>query len=124
MAAIYAELGDRERLGFFERRLADVDNQQAGEFAGAYLGLAMKNGPEATRDAIERLAQSVLDEETSLWRRYSFTAALAELKTVAGQPAVRQLLGGEDLEPLLTEKISAIKAVETNPQLIGAFSAM
>ena len=124
VAAIYAELGAEENLGFFERRLADVDYQQAGEFAGAYLGLALKNGPAAVKTAVNNLAESVLAEKSSLWRRYAFTAALAELKGVAGSPGLQQMLGGEDLAPLLTEKISAIKAAETNPQLIGAFEAM
>ena len=124
VAAIYAELGEKENLGFFERRLADVDNQQAGEFAGAYLGLALKSGPEAVKDAVNRLSESVLAEKSSLWRRYAFTAAMAELKQVSGTPALQQMLAGEDLTPMLTEKIEAIKAAETNPQLQGAFSAM
>ncbi len=124
VASIYAAQGAQEKLGFFEEKLSEVDNQQAGEFAAAYIGLAIQGGPEATKSAIDRLATQAMDQQTSIYRRYSFTAALAELRSIATTPGVQQLLKGEDLSGLLTEKINAIKAAETNPQLQGAFSGM
>ncbi len=124
VASIYAAQGDQGKLGFFEEKLSKVDNQQAGEFAAAYIGLAIQGGVGTTKDAIDRLATQAMDQTTSLYRRYSFTSALAELRSIAEAPGLLEKLGGENLTGLLTEKINAIKKAETNPQLIGAFSGM
>ena len=124
VATIYATQGDQSKLGFFEEKLATVDNQQAGEFAGAYIGLAMQGGLASTQKAIDRLGELALDQKTSLYRRYSFTSALAELRSLADNPALKEDLDGVDIAPMITEKIEAIKAAETNPQLQAAFMGM
>ncbi len=121
---IYATSGDAVHLPFFESKLSTVDNQEAGQFAGAYLGLAVRSGAASADAAINKLATAALDQKNSLWRRYGFTSALAELRAGADSPELKALIGGVDLTPVITEKIEAIKAAETNPQLKGAFSQM
>ena len=124
IATLYATTGDSAYLPFFERKLPAVDNQAAGEFAAAYIGLAIRNGAGATERAVERLATAALDQSTSLWRRYSFTTALAELRSVSQSQPLKEMLGGADLAPMLTARIEAIKAAETSRELQEAFSQM
>ena len=124
LAKIYAGAGDAAYLPYFESKIRTIDNQSAGEFAGAYLGLALQGGAGAVERAVEQLSAVALDQKSSLWQRYSFTAALAELRGAANNPNLKAMLGGADITPMLTAKIDAIKAAETNPQLQGAFSAM
>ena len=125
VAQVYASSGDAARLPFFERKLDVVDNRAAGEFAGAYLGLAMQNGPDVLAKAVKALGAKATDQDNSLWRRFGFTSALAELRgAISGNEALASQPGMTDVVPVITEQIEAVKAAETNPQLRGVFGQM
>ncbi len=125
VASIYASTGDASYLPFFERTLSKVDNQAAGPFVGAYLGLALQNGPEVLAKAVKTVGEQAMDQSTSLWRRYGFTSALAELRqALVSEPSLSSIPGMSDVANVITEEIEAIKAAETNAQLQGVFGGM
>ena len=125
VGALYASTGDAKYLPFFERKLDAVDNRAAGEFAGAYLGLAFQNGPASLKSAIETIGNRAVDQETSLWRRFGFTSALAELRTMlSSNEAIGSQAGMAEVVAQIGQQIEAIKAAETNPQLKGVFGQM
>ncbi len=125
VASIYAAQGDQEKLGFFEEKLAKVDNQQAGEFAAAYIGLAIQGGPGDDQIGDRPPGDAGYgseDEPLPTLQLHVGPGGAAEHR--GGSGFVQRSCSGENLTSLLTEKINAIKAAETNPQLQGAFSGM
>ena len=124
VAGLYAAAGETGRLSFFEKNLGKVDNRAAGEFAGAYLGLAFQDGPESLKEAISTLGTKAQDQSTSVWKRFGYTNALAELKQVATSEEAAAQPGMTAVATQLTTVIDAIKVAETNPQLKAMFSQM
>ena len=122
VASVYASSGDAGYLPFFERKIDAVDNEASAEFAGAYLGLAFQNGPEALDGAIDALGARAKDQSTSLWRRYAFASALAELRGAVRSDEMKDTPGLAAVGTKLDAELTAIKAAETNPQLQGVFS--
>ncbi len=122
IATIYAQNGNEKYNAFFERSLGKVDGQAAGQLAAAYLGSALKQGPENLTAAVETLGTMARDQSTSLWRRYGFTSALAELRGAVSSPQAPT--GMDAVASVITEQIDAAKAAETNSQLKAAFSSM
>jgi aminopeptidase N len=121
IGGMYAASGDAEYLPYFEDRLTKVDNQEAGEFVGAYLGLAFQNGPEALTKAVKNIGSVAANQKSSLWQRYGYTMALAELRGLTKSDEAAAQPGMDAIGTLLTEQINTIKSAETNSQLKMVF---
>lgn len=125
VAMIYAMTGDAAYLPFFESKLKKTDNEGAGEFAGAYLGLALQGGPSDLSKAVTTIGNQAKDQSTSPWRRYGFTSALAELRQALTMSDEFKGINGMDaVADLITTQINAVKTAETNPQLKAIFGQM
>lgn len=121
---MYAASGDAQYLPFFKERLTKVDNQEAGQFVGAYLGLALQNGPESLTEAIKNVGGVAQNQKSSLWQRYGYTMALAEMGGMAKSEEGAKQPGMEAIATVVTEQIEAIKSAETNSQLKAVFGRM
>jgi len=124
IGGMYAASGDASYLPFFEERLTKVDNQEAGQFVGAYLGLALQNGPEALTKAITNVGGVAKNQKSSLWQRYGYTMALAEMRGMATSEEAASQPGMADIATLVSGQIEAIKSAETNGQLKAVFGRM
>ncbi len=124
IGGMYAASGDAEFLPYFEERLTKVDNQEAGQFVGAYLGLAMQNGPEALTSAVKNIGTVAANQKSSLWQRYGYTMALAEMRGMATSEEGAKQPGMAAIATLIGEQINTIKNAETNSQLKAVFGRM
>jgi aminopeptidase N len=124
IGVMYASSGDASFLPFFEKNLGKVDNEAAAQFIGAYLGLAFQAGPDTLGDAINKTGAIAKDQSSSLWRRYSYTMALAEMRGMMQSEEMAENTELVALLPGLNEQLSEIKAAETNSQLKAMFMSL
>ena len=86
--------------------------------------MAFQQGPEAVARAADKLTAVATDQSTSLWRRYGYTSAMAELRAMAASEGMAEQPGAAEAAAALTQRIEAVKAAETNPQLKAVFGRM
>jgi aminopeptidase N len=111
LAGIYAEAGDPAKLPFFEKQMATADGYGALDLMDGYRTLLAKGTPAQMASGLEKLVTMGKDLGQSLFRRLAATKAINDMREeakAAGNTAVVTKLGG---------LISAIKAVETDPNL-------
>jgi len=111
LAGIYAEAGDPVKLPFFEKQLATADGYGALDLMDGYRTLLSKGTPTQMASGLDKLVTMGKDMSQSLFRRLAATKAINDMREeakAADNTAVVTKLGA---------LISAIKEVETNPNL-------
>ena len=112
LAELYADSPDRSNLSFFEQKLDKADGFGAFPFFDNYQKFLIGLGDAALLDAsVEKFKSISLNLQTSEWRRFGATKAIADLrnhyreKSNAGKVT--------ELEAIIAE----IRAKETDPTL-------
>ncbi len=111
LAGIYAEAGDPAKLPFFEKQMATVDGYGALDVMDGYRTLLAKGTPAQMTAGLDKLKTLATDMKQSLFRRLSGAKAINDMRTEA------KAAGNTDLVTKLSAMISAIKAVEKDPNL-------
>ncbi len=126
IGGIYALQGKVDKITFFEKYWEQIDGPSASDFFHNYAGLLLSNGGDI-KPSLEKLKGVSVNMSQSLWRRFSATQTLAELKQFYSQMAtestdetVKALF--QENAKIITDYMSAIKKAETNPQLISVYS--
>ena len=83
--------------------------------------MAFQNGPEALTKAVKSIGSVAANQKSSLWQRYGYTMALAELRGLTKSDEAAAQPGMDAIGTLLTEQINTIKNAETNSQLKAVF---
>ena len=82
LAELYSLQPDRSNLAFYEQKIDKVDFMPAFSFFDNYQKFLTGLGDAATMDAgIEKLESISLNLQTSQWRRFASTKAIADLRT-------------------------------------------
>lgn len=111
LAGIYAESGDPAKLPFFEKQFDKADGYAALDLMDGYRTLLAKASPAQMAAGLDKLVTLGKDQSQSLFRRLAATKAINDMREeakAAGNSAVVTKLG---------TLLSAIKAVETDPNL-------
>lgn len=111
LAGIYAESGDPAKLPFFEKQMATADGYGALDVMDGYRKLLSKGTPAQVASGLELLTKLGKDQSQSLFRRLAATKAINDMREEA------RAEGKTDMVTQLGTLISAIKAVETDPNL-------
>ena len=113
LSELYASKPDVKHLGFFEKHLAKTDGYGAFRFFDNYQKLLVGLGDEKMLDeGIARFNAISLNLETSEWRRFGATKAIADVRNHF------QEKGNSIKANALNALIEAIKAKETDPTLL------
>ncbi|MTB51669.1 M1 family aminopeptidase [Lewinella sp. W8] len=116
LAALYGQSGDLSKLPFFEKQFSSIDGFPAIELFGAYQGLLSSGDASVITEGVEKLQAVATNMGQSPWRRLAATKAINDLMS--------GMMEGEENAALVTmmkETIKAIKAVETEPQLLQIY---
>lgn len=112
LSELYAEQPDRSNLDFFEQRLPKVDGFGAFPFFDNYQKFLIGLGDAALLEGgIEKFKTISLNLQTSEWRRFGSTKAIADMRNHFREKGNTEKVTA--LEAILTE----IKAKETDPTL-------
>ncbi len=112
LAEMYANQPNRSNLSFFEQKLDKSDGFSAFQFFDNFQKYLIGLGDDAVTDTnIEKFKSISLNLETSQWRRFASTKAIADLRNFYREKGNVGKVSA--LEALLTE----IKAKETDPTL-------
>ncbi|TXF89382.1 alanyl aminopeptidase [Neolewinella aurantiaca] len=111
LASLYAEAGDPAKLPFFEKQMKVADGYGALDVMDGYRTLLAKGTPAQMTAGLEKMVAMAKDQNQSLFRRLAATKALNDMREEA------KAAGTTDVVTKLGTMISAIKAVETDPNL-------
>ncbi|MFN0036302.1 MAG: M1 family aminopeptidase [Saprospiraceae bacterium] len=112
LAELYAEEPDRSNLPFFEKKLDKADGFGAFPFFDNYQKFLIGLGDAALLDAsVEKFKSISLNMQTSEWRRFGATKAIADLRNHFREN------GNTDKVTALEAIIAEIKAKETDATL-------
>lgn len=112
LSELYASIPDVKHLAFFEQRLAKTDGYGAFPFFDNYQKLLIGLDDEKLLDeGITRFNAISLNMETSEWRRFGATKAIADVRNHFLEN------GNAPKASALNALIEAIKAKETDPTL-------
>ncbi|MDO8366682.1 MAG: M1 family aminopeptidase [Saprospiraceae bacterium] len=112
LAELYADNPDRSNLSFFERKLDKADGFGAFPFFDNYQKFIIGLGDAALLDAsVEKFKLISLNLQTSEWRRFGATKAIADLRNHYREKSNAAKVA--ELEAIITE----IRAKETDPTL-------
>ncbi len=112
LAEMYAENPERSNLSFFEQKLSKIDGYAAFPFFDNYQKFIIGLGDDALVDSsVEKFKAISLNLQTSEWRRFGATKAIADLRSHFREKGNTDKVNA--LEAMLTE----IKAKETDPTL-------
>ena len=112
LAELYAEQPERSNLGFFEQKLDKADGYGAFPFFDNYQKFLIGLGDAALLDAsIEKFKSISLNLQTSEWRRFGATKAIADMRNHYREK------GDNNKVTILDAIITEIKANETDATL-------
>jgi aminopeptidase N len=113
LAELYAVNPSKDKLPFFEKKLAQADNTDAFAFFDNFSRYLLGLGDPAVTDAnVEKMNNIALNADAnSEWRRFSATKCIADIRN-----GLRER-GNTDKADALQGMIEAIKAKETDPTL-------
>ena len=112
LAELYAEQPDRSNLGFFEQKLDKADGYDAFTFFDNYQKFLIGLGDAVLLDAsIEKFKSISLNLQTSEWRRFGATKAIADMRNHYREK------GDTSKVTVLDAIITEIKANETDATL-------
>ena len=112
LSELYAEQPERSNLGFFEQKLDKADGYGAFPFFDNYQKFLIGLGDAALLDAsIEKFKSISLNLQTSEWRRFGATKAIADMRNHYREK------GDNNKVTILDAIITEIKANETDATL-------
>jgi len=112
LAELYADSPDRTNLSFFEQKLEKADGFSAFPFFDNYQKFLIGIGDTALLDAsVEKFKSISLNLQTSEWRRFGATKAIADLRNHYREKSNPGKVA--ELEAIIAE----IRAKETDPTL-------
>jgi aminopeptidase N len=112
LAEIFAQNPDRASLPFFEKRMGKVDQLGAFAFFDQYQKYLTGLGDDtATNQGIDLLKAIAFDGQTSQWRRFGSTKALADIRNFFREK------GSKERVDVLQKLIEEIKEKETDETL-------
>lgn len=112
LSGLYAENPNREDLSFFEQKIGKVDYAGAFSFFDNYRKfLTGIDDPALMDSGIARFKNIALNAETSQWRRFGATKAIADIRNFYKQK------GDQAKVATIRGVLEEIKASETDPTL-------
>jgi len=112
LSELYASMPDLKHIAFFEQHLAKTDGYSAFPFFDNYQKLLIGLGDEKMLDdGIARFNAISLNLETSEWRRFGATKAIADVRNHFQEKGNTQKVNA------LNALVENIKAKETDPTL-------
>lgn len=112
LTELYARKPDRANLAYFEKKMANVDYMNAFAFFDHYQRFLFGLGDELLTDqGVDKIKAVSLNSQTSPWRRFGATKAIADLRNALREKGNTAKADG--LNKLLEE----IKEKETDPTL-------